>query len=212
MTATKVLPRKQKLYRIDQLSPEAKAETIKRYRDSDAKYPFDADSITEMFQNDLSEHYGLTNCEVFWSLSCCQGDGVAFTGNPDIYHWVEHDEHLAMLYLKLSVYCRLLNQDDPQLSISIVSTSHHYSHYNTMRLEVTNCASWDEGEHDGQELYQMQVDIEEYLQERIKDISKEMNKSGYDSINDMDSDEYLEQEIEARDYRFTANGHRYKRK
>ena len=202
--------RKRRLYKIDQLEPDARRLALERFQEWRNKTwdSYDNETVSEPMQYKLKEHYGLTNCELSWRLSCCQGDGVAFTGNPDIYQWVKHDEHLAMLYLKLSVYCRLLHQDDPQLSISIVSTSHHYSHYNTMHLEVTNCASWDEEEHDGQELYQMQTDIEEYLQELIKDISRDLERIGYDEIEYQSSEEYLNDN----EYRFTANGHRYKRK
>ena len=48
----------------------------------------DAHVLTEQFQRDLAETYGMEGMNVYWSLGYCQGDGVSFEGEPDIHAMV----------------------------------------------------------------------------------------------------------------------------
>ncbi len=81
--------REYKVYQFKELSEEAKENAIRIWYESE-DYPFLSDDLTEscktllegnkiQYNNDLNLGY---------SLSCCQGDGLNFTGN---FQWKKYD-------------------------------------------------------------------------------------------------------------------------
>ena len=54
----------------------------------------DSDQLTETFRDELWERYGIEGADVNWSLSSCQGDGVAFAATPNIRAMAAHDKRL----------------------------------------------------------------------------------------------------------------------
>lgn len=71
---------KEKLYKFEELSKEAKERAIEQWREKG--YDFDdndAQFLTEDFKEILKER-GFYDPKVYWSLGYCQGDGVCFEG------------------------------------------------------------------------------------------------------------------------------------
>lgn len=198
MTATKVAKR---TYKFHELGPKGRERAIEEWRDYEHRYG-DSEHLTEILSNDLSDHHGLTNCELSYSLGYCQGDGVAFSGNPDIYNWAEHDEHLNAMLIELHAWALLCLLEEPQLGVKI--TNHHYY---GMSLELTNDADWLVVE-DISPLLSKQDEIEEYLKEATKDICGKLAETGYAEIEYRDSDECIADHLEANDYEFTRSGER----
>jgi hypothetical protein len=98
-------------YRYSQLGPKGKAAAREWYRNQEWG---DDDGMEDLLSNDLSDHYGLTNCEVMYSLDNCQGDGVVFKGNPDLEEWADHDETLRDLITEMKGLAALLGFEPPR--------------------------------------------------------------------------------------------------
>ena len=201
--------RNRRLYKIDKLEPHTRRLAMERFQERRNKTwdSFDTETVSEPMEYKLKEHYGITDCELTWSLSCCQGDGVAFKGKPDITKWAEKDEYLAGLISELESWSILSGFEPPEYSVGI--TIHgNYSHWNSMTVELVNETEWDGTEDVVVPLMDRVCDINDYLNKAVKDISRDLERIGYDEIDYQSSEEYLTDN----DYRFTANGHRYKRK
>ena len=134
----------------------------------------------EMRPNELSKRVGLT---VEWSLSHCQGDGVAIYGT--------------------------LNSDDaPNVNWHGASTAtftrnshgHHYSHENCMTVALF---SYDENG------YEIDADkaTTEMFAEQFRDLCRKLARSGYAAIDDLTSEQEVLYYLEwSEPRRFTIDG------
>lgn len=67
-----------KIVFFDELSDEAKEEARNWYREGN-HMPFLGDDLREFLEGKLKDHgYTVEDLEIFYSLNCCQGDGVSF--------------------------------------------------------------------------------------------------------------------------------------
>lgn len=202
MPATKAEPR---TYTFSQLGPKGRKAAIEAWREHTRDWGDDG-RLEELLNTDLSEFHGITNSKVLYSLGHCQGDGVAFEGNPDIDHWAEHDEELAEKLTALRAWAVLLGVEEPQFYIRISNSDRHYCHWNSMTLELTNDADWPTN-NDIVPLDDMASAVEAYLTNAIKDISRALEKTGYAEIEYMDSDECLSEYLSESDHiMFTRHG------
>jgi len=204
-TATK----KRKLYKISQLEPRVRRLALERFQEWRNKTwnNYDNQNVAEPMEYRLTEHYGVTNCELTWSLSCSQGDGVAFSGKPDISKWAKKDQRLATLISELEAWAILSGLEPPEYFVEITIYG-NYSHWNSMTVELRNETNWYGDEDVVVPLMNRVCDIYEYLSDTVKQISRDLEKIGYAEIDYQSSEEYLTEN----GYRFTANGHRYRRK
>jgi hypothetical protein len=134
----------------------------------------------EISTKELSKRVGLT---VEWSLSNCQGDGVAIYGT--------------------------LNSDDaPNVNWHGASTAiftrnshgHHYSHENCMTVELF---SYDEAG------YEIDADkaATEMFAEQFRDLCRELARSGYAEIDNLTSEQAVLEYLEwSEPRRFTIDG------
>ncbi len=178
------------VFSFEELSSEAKEKAISVERRLGFDSNFMTDVILESFTEKLDE-IGFPTDEIFFSLSNCQGDGVAFYGEIDIEK-----------YLKDNIkYKRILElKDEITFNIARNSWSNHYSHYNTMTLEI------DYNDIENKTDIELIQELEIQLQEFIKDKSKELEKIGYDIIEDIESDEAIIETIQANEYEFYSDG------
>jgi hypothetical protein len=191
-------------YRYSQLGPKGKAAAREWYRNQEWG---DDDGMEDLLSNDLSDHYGLTNCEVMYSLDNCQGDGVVFKGNPDLEEWADHDETLRDLITEMKGLAALLGFEPPDIAVQI-NQHGHYTHWNSMDVCVEDHAWEDRPQRD---LVDAKLDeILRHLEERVKNISRELEETGYAEIDYRASDEYLDELLagnEDNDYfRWTRSG------
>lgn len=123
------MPKKRKIftYTIDELSPEARARAIEKFREH-AFDDHDATMLTEEFQTILGEK-GILNAKASWSLGYCQGDGVCFTGNVDIPTVIEINK-----LEEFKPLVEIANRDD--LHARILNEGSRYCHWNSMTVEV----------------------------------------------------------------------------
>jgi hypothetical protein len=213
------MPRKfeVELFTFDELSKKAKARAIKDFADDPEKtWDYDdSERLTEMFEEDLKEHYGLGKLEVNWSLGYCQGDGVCFHGTVDIPKFIKAEKQMK----KFQKVVWLDGQG--LISAQITNRERQYCHYNSMAVEIDFRGGEEVGPKgprewspraEPEDLEKLVVEFEEYLKERVKEISREMEKSGYEEIEYHRSDDYISELLESRDYyEYTKDGERWTR-
>jgi hypothetical protein len=202
-TATRT--RAPRLYTYSQLGPKGKAAAREWYR---THHTWDGvDDLSELLNNDLSEVYGVTGCEVMYSLNSCQGDGVAFRGNPDLDVWAEHDEELRGLLDELNGLAALLGFDEPCLSVVIHHRGRCY-HDQSMEVNVDEL-SWVDGPN-RQILDDRIAYLNDYLSGQVSNISRKLERTGYAEIAYRDSDDYLDELLSGNDdndyFRFDRRG------
>jgi len=287
------------LFSFDELSKKAKARAIKDFAD-DPERTWDYDDserLTEMFEQDLEDHYGLGEFKVNWSLGYCQGDGVCFQGTVNIERFIKTQEVEKR-------FERILRLAEIGEIGAKITHKHPYCHWNSMNVEVElylreydllpkdlyrKVREW-EGERDRivndwnrarseviernmapvreweaktekfkrgpqgprewtprgpgrkpellnypippepvipepdwfkeaqarmaaeyAEVERETKEFEKYLDERVKGISQEMEKSGYEEIEYHRTDDYITELLENRDYEYTKDGERWKR-
>lgn len=187
-------------YSFDELSPEVQKKVLE---DESANYEIDCDFITEWFTDILLEQHGIDDVQVNWSLSCCQGDGVAFYGKPSIDKIAEKDEEIKSVIEQI-------REIDPDISLylTITSNSNHYCHWNTMDVEIENDANRDLSNTQVGMIDHLVLFLKSKIDNKVKNISKELEKLGYEDIENQHSDESITDFIEANEFRFTKDGKR----
>jgi hypothetical protein len=210
-----------KVYKFDELSPEAQAVAIEKYREG-MDWQFESEGVTENIKIKLEEA-GLPTDDVEWSLSYCQGDGVAFYGYVDM-------AKVARRVLEgeaLELY-KLIEAEDLTISAKLYRNSfgHHYSHYNTMNVEIDGDSidtiityikdtktengltteEWDEAY---AKLEAFLEELETAIKEDVQTVSRQLEREGYEHLEYMQSDEIIKENIEANEYEFTADGKMY---
>lgn len=189
---------------FSELSGEAQEVAISKERDSLNRFDWDdAEFLTEDFKTQLAE-YGFEETEVFWSLGYCQGDGVAFYGRVHAESLKEKDREAKRLIAALHTA-----GDD--LYIEITGANGHYHTPNSMTVEIEF-----ENEIDDEDLPArlkiarpaLRENLEEYLAEKVKEISRELEKSGYAEIEYRYDEEAIRSELSEREHLYEKDGAR----
>lgn len=242
---------REKTYSFNDLSEEAQKRAIEEYREERSWDESDNDQLSEMFEQDIDDYYGLgENMKVNWGLSYTQGDGVCFQGHVDIEKFLEAEPQ-KNANEKFKKLIRLVSAK--------IDHESRYCHWNSMTVDVAlggepegllsdevrhEYEAWDlrvsrkvrewsrrakagpkdwmpepseempkhlkkhyeKAERDWAEIEKLSVEFQEYLEERIQEISREMEKTGYAEIEYHDSDEYITDMIVGNDYKFTLEG------
>ena len=199
----KLAPKRPKGLRFfDELSDEAKEFAIENERNSRRRFDeTDALFLTEDFQQQLNEK-GFEAVKVFWSLGYCQGDGVAFYGRV-------YTDDLKSKDLNAKKLIERLETAGDEISIEITGANNWYHHRNSMTLEVEF-----ENETDDEDLpARLKIarpvwreDFAKFLAERVKEISTELEKSGYAEIDYRYEDETIRQDLSEREDLYEKDG------
>ena len=169
-------------YEFGELSPEAQGVALTEARESlyiTMPEEFISEDIRQALAEALGgEHISTIGLELRYSLGYSQGDGASFTG-------------------------RLTPETAPSLSwptgadyADLRAIDHHYSHAYTVRAELYDS--------EGEELDDSpEVSI---FRQQIKDISRDLERAGYKSIEDYSSEEAARYECEERGAIYLNNG------
>lgn len=189
---------------FSELGKEAQEFAVSKERDSPDRFIWDdAKFLTEDFKTQLAE-YGFEEAEVYWSLGYCQGDGVAFYGRVHSESLKEKDSEAKRLIAALEAA-------DDALYIEITGANGHYHHWNSMTVEVEF-----ENETEDEDLPArlkiarpvLREELEEYLGERVKEISRELEKSGYAEIEYRHDETTIREELREREHLYEKDGTR----
>jgi DNA-dependent RNA polymerase auxiliary subunit epsilon len=203
------------IYTFNELNPEAKQKAINDYIEG-IDWSIESEYITEVFQDELS-NLGYPNHDTPWSLNYSQGDGVAFYGQVDV-------ENVARRLLNEDNYNFLMEMlDEIKLEFDIVKNSfgYHYSHYNTMSVEMELVEWSDRLDFDGgsdleevdRNLSQKVVVVANELWGAIRrdvvETSQRLEKIGYEMIEGVQSEESAIEYLKESDVEFYENGSRF---
>ena len=185
-----------------ELNRQAQEMAVAEEREDGERFDWDdAAILTEDFKMQLAER-GFPNVDIFWSLGYCQGDGVAFYGSV-------YPEDLKEKDADARKFIEALEKAGDCLRIGITGENNHYHHWNSMTVEV-------EFEEDGETLPPrlriarpvLREEFEEYLSDKVKEISRELEKSGYAEIEYRYSDDAIRDELSEREHLYKKDGTR----
>lgn len=205
-----------KLFTFNELSPEAQEKAIQHHREN-AYLDAESMTISEGFMEVLYDKgYPTDNLE--WSLNHCQGDGVAFYGWVDIKKVGNRLLEGRQLDLFNAIQDNQLSLD---ANIARNTYGYHYSHWNTMRIEmdgddietmieylypeIDNGDSPEEFSKKYREIEELIEHLEKAILSDVQSTSRELERSGYESFDYYYSDEYIKESLED-GYEFTADG------
>ena len=193
-------PRPKKLRFFWELNRTAQSAAVAEESEQSDRFDWDdAAMLTEEFKMQLAER-GFPDVKVFWSLGYCQGDGVAFYGNV-------YPEDLKEKDPQAKEFIEALEGSGDVLSIWITGENNHYHHWNSMTVEV-------EFEEEGETLPPrlriarpvLREDFENYLDGKVKEISRELEKSGYAEIEYVHDENTIRDELMERENLYEKDG------
>lgn len=184
------------IYSFDELSPRAQQNAIDTFRyEGGAWDEHDSEFLTGVFAERLAAR-GLPSDDVRWNLNYAQGDGVAFYGGVDLDTYLRARKRLTK-YKKLAPIL-----DDIAVVIEKNRDFHTYDHYNTMIVDVQTYGELTAAQE------RLVEELEAEIADDVKDVSRELEKIGYDEIEYRTSDEVVADNIRANEYEFNATGER----
>ena len=191
------------VYEFNELPISVQAKVIDRYRDrlSDLL----DDDLKEDMEWKLNSHVGGLDFELAYSLNCCQGDGVSFTGS------VEGKEEL--LTLAGLVYdnkipknvSRLINCD-VIYEVEFARCNYRYTHGHTVQTNIVYDYNISSRYHYiSRAINEFQNDINKW---RLKTCNI-LEKEGYEVIDNLYSDNNIKSYIVENDCEFFSDGRDY---
>ena len=187
---------------FNELIEESKESAIENERSSGRKFDEDdAAFLTEDFQNQLAEK-GFEAVKVFWSLGYCQGDGVAFYGRVYADDIKGKDSEAKKLIERLE-------KAGDEISIEITGVNNWYHHRNSMSVEIDFENKNEEEDLPARlkiALPALREEFENYLSEKVIEISTELEKSGYAEIDYRYQDETISQHMSESDNLYEKDG------
>jgi hypothetical protein len=196
--------RPKRLRFFSELKCRAQELAVSEERDSANRFDWDdAEFLTEDFKTQLAEH-GFEEAEVYWSLGYCQGDGVAFYGRVCPERLKEKDRNARRLITALEAA-------GDAIYIEITGANGRYHHWNSMTVEIEF-----ENETDDEDLPArlkiarpvLRENLEEHLAERVKEISRALEKSGYSEIEYRYAEETIRNDLIEREHLYEKDGTR----
>lgn len=170
-----------------------------------------------------------------YSLSYCQGDGVAFYGPIDVWTFLNYfattadkDDYItearqekAREYLRrLEEYGMTKDAHPLRAESSRNSYGHHYSHWNTMEydwvtspndhIEEILAETENPNPNAPAGCTDLSDEILDFLKETFQKVSKTQEKHGYEEIDYHMDDEQLEERALEADVKFHADGRIFK--
>lgn len=183
MAKTKLI----KLYEYSELSEKAQSKALRNFRENgfdDYSLQVDLDNELETL---LAEHgiqairdlkgYETKWGKLYYSLSNCQGDGVMFEG---VFSFPTETEKEGGQWKRYEV---------------TVKHSGHYYHSNSKTIEVQEDATHTNSEA-----------VEKEFEAVYQKICDQLEKRGYEIIDDMQSEAYFIEQCNANEYTFREDG------
>lgn len=193
------------VFSFNELSPEIQEKVLDNFR-QDIFDEFECRNLTEIFQEILA-NLGLPGDDIRWSISNCQGDGVAFYGKIDTVNLMTLNlndlfSDIRRFKPELEQIKSKLNKLGDDTFLKIEKINPHYDHHNSM--EVT-------GEHynDDPKLELTFQELLNDLESLIKDVSKYLFNVGSKYVDHIHSDEYIKEIIEINEYEFLSDGSQF---
>ena len=178
-----------KVYKITEL--EGNARERANYSIREHIQSWQNDDLEEEVFKPVLEAWGFPTEQIEWSLGYCQGDGMAFYGTVDLMVFIKKMKCQGN-------YRAYLRKNEAEATISRNSFGNHYSHWNTMDVELLTHASWSDADVEKGDQF------ERLLAEQVQKVSRELEKVGYAHLEV--TEEQIEDHCEANELWFLPTG------
>ena len=177
------------VYTYDELNDQAKEKVRAWYREMQGECGDYTREVSEFFKYELDE-IGYPSDKCYWSLGHCQGDGMAFYGD------IDRDAIAKIRNRVLPRTSRARSLTNTFLfnyvTFTISDCNGHYNHHNSMSVNF-------EANNISEKTYQLLIELRDAIQEDVKDLSRDLERQGYDIIDSMDEDDNVDENIRAND-------------
>ena len=203
------MPRKveTEIFTFRELPKKGQEKAIQDWREAGHSLDFIGDDLSEVFKAELNA-LGLPDDNVQWSLGYSQGDGVAFYGTIDVEEYLRKNK-LLKKYKSIAA----------DTSAQLQGENSRYHHWNSMQVlvyyegdEIRDLPEVGSGPKEWRPVTDKEkllAEFEEHLKEHIEEVSRTLEKMGYDEIEYLQSDEQIADTLEANEYEYTADGKRW---
>ena len=188
------------VYKFDELSKDIQNKVIRRYRDKLADL-LDA-YLENIMQREFNNYTNYLGFELAYSLSGCQGDGVSFTGSAESK---EELFTLASLVYDNKIpknILRLINWDIIY-KIDLARNSYYYVHKYTVTISIIDNYNTNK---DYCHISRAMTEFENAIKRWYLQVCNNLEKTGYDTIENMYSDENIKSYIEENECEFFIDG------
>lgn len=185
-----------KIFKFEELSKEAQRKAIEQHKEWKNQDYWMLDLWHDCIKEELKEK-GWHDVELQYSLSCCQGDGLSFSGVLDIKYFLDN------IYSKnLSNYKKWAINE----YIYTVHSEGNKGHYcYASKSDIDYIENYQDGIQRNR-IDNLWQDILEEIKEYYYSLCKEYEKQGYNEIDYQLSDECIIRDIQANEYEFLKNG------
>ena len=188
------------VYEFDDLSKYVQSKVIDRYKDRLADLL--DDDLKDIMKMEFNNHMHSLNFELAYSLNCCQGDGVSFTGS------VEGKEEL--LEFANIVYDNKVPKNIIRLikwdiiyKVDFVRNSYHYVHKYTVNPAIIDNYNISNSYY---HINNAITEFEKSINKWYSQVCDTMEKFGYDTKENLYSDDNIKSYIEANECEFFIDG------
>lgn len=188
------------VYEFNELSKDVQDKVIKRYRENlaDLLNQYLEDIMYQEFNNYTDN----LDFELSYSLNCCQGDGVSFTGSAESK---EELFKLASLVYDNKIPKNILRLIDWDIiyKIDFARNSQYYVHKYTVTISIIENYNTNK---DYCHISRAIAEFEKAINRWYLQVCDNLEKTGYDTIEDMYSDANIKSYIEANGCEFFIDG------
>ena len=185
------------LYEFKELESDAKEKARHNFLER-IGWDLATDDVREYYRERLRELH-LPNEEVYFSLSYSQGDGMAFYG--DIYS-IGDVMKASGEWTNEEVDKMLDIEEKAEVTFSIKSNSHRYHNWATMTLVAVPSYEGELTEDEMKFFHR----VVEWLRQYIVNVSKKLEKEGYNILDDASSDGFIQDFCENNGWMFRKDG------
>jgi hypothetical protein len=202
-----------KLYSYEELSPESQKKAREDWEqvDRQAGSPMACEIVNENFKQMVGDA-GYPTDNIQWSLSYCQGDGMAFYGREDVdskmLERLIAEGWAAPQGIDTAKVQRLVEIEAFSLAVDITPNSFggNYAHYNTMGIELEVYDHYVEGAISNDKLEAVRKSLEKFIEEDVRALSRKLAHHGYEVFDNYYEEEYIAEQLTCNDYEFTKDG------
>ena len=188
------------VYEFDELSKDVQDEIIARYRDRLVNVL--NDDLEHIMNRELNNYTDNLDFELRYSLNYCQGDGVSFTGG------VEGKEEL--LTLASLVYDNKIPKNILRLinwniiyKIDFARSNYHYVHKYSVQINIIDNYNTNK---DYCHINRAITEFEKAINKWYSQVCDTMEKFGYDTKENLYSDDNIKSYIEENECEFFIDG------
>ena len=198
----------EKTFKYDDLSDEAKAKAVERYREKGWDWDQDDSTCQTEYFKEILEEKGYSDVELSWSLGYCQGDGVSFYGGSIDVVVIAKRIMSKMAFRRLDELCvepdyngRNTSRFSDYLSCSLSGSGAGRNNYSSFDYDIES-----EVEDYYPEAFEKLKEIAGLIEDDVKDLESELEKIGYAEIEYRNSDEQIIESITSNEYDFDEDG------